>query len=80
MPELTEDEYDSLYDFITHHKYPTGSSKKQRRVIRQKCKEHLTVQDGILMCSTLGSSKVPSLEKEGNFTGGEDREGEEADH
>ena len=77
MPELTEDEY---HDFITHHKYPTGYSKNQRRVIRRKCKEHLTVQDGILMYSTLGSSKVPSLEKEGNFTGGEDREGEEADH
>ena len=66
IAKMTEDEYDILYDFIAYQKC---SSKNKRRVILWKCKEHFTVQDSILMYTTLGSSKVLSLEKEGNFTG-----------
>ena len=35
-------EYDHLYNYAAFRRYPTGSSKNQRRIIRHKCIEHFT--------------------------------------
>ena len=55
---LTEIEYDQLYDYVAFSRYPTGSSKNQRRIIRHKCIEHFRVKDGVLYYSAVGTSKV----------------------
>ncbi len=44
-------DYDVLYAFVAFKRYPTGSSKNQRRIIRRKCNEHFSVQEGVLYYS-----------------------------
>ena len=68
MPELTETEYDHLFDYVAFSRYPTGS-KNQRRIIRRKCNEHFTVKEGLLYYSALGTSKVSELKKTGDYSG-----------
>ena len=58
---LTAIEYDQLYEYAAFHRYPTGSSKNQRRIIRRRCLEHFRAEDGVLYYSSVGSSKVSQL-------------------
>ena len=55
---LTELEYDHLYDYAAFSRYPTGSSKNQRRIIRRKCIEHFRAEDGVLYYSAVGTTQV----------------------
>ena len=57
---LTETEYDHLYDYAAYNRYPTGSSKNQRRIIRRKCIEHFRAENGVLYYSAVGTSKAVS--------------------
>ena len=54
----TEIEYDHLYDYAAFSRYPTGSFKNQRRIIRRKFIEHFRAEDGVLYYSAVGTSKV----------------------
>ena len=47
-------EYDHLYNYAAFSRYPTGSSKNQRRIIRHKCIEHFRTEDGVLYYSACG--------------------------
>ena len=58
---MTAIEYDQLYEYATFHRYPTGSSKNQRRIIWRRCLEHFRAEDGILYYSSVGTSKVSQL-------------------
>ena len=45
-------EYDDhLYNYVAFSRYPTGSSKNQRHIIRHKCIEHFRAEDGVLCYS-----------------------------
>ena len=57
---LTEIEYDHLYNYAAFNQYPIGSSKNQRRIIRRKCVEHLSAENGVLYYSAVGTSKAAS--------------------
>lgn len=43
---------------LTDGRYPPGSSKNQRRIIRRKCIEHFRAEDGVLYYSAVSTSKV----------------------
>ena len=59
---LTAIEYDHLYDYAAFSRYPTGSSKNLRRIIRRKCIEHFRAENGVLYYSavSVGTSKAAS--------------------
>ena len=44
--------YDDVYEFLTFHRYPTGFSKNQKRVLRRKSQDHFRVKRGLLFYST----------------------------
>ena len=50
---LSETEYDHLYDYAAFRRYPTGSCKNQRRIIRRKCIEHFRADGGIVYYSAV---------------------------
>ena len=52
---LTAIEYDQLNEYAAFHRYPTGSSKNQRRIIRRRCLENFRAEDGVLYYSQLAS-------------------------
>ena len=50
--DIMELNYDDVYDFLTFHRYPTGFSKNQKRVLRRKSHDHFRVKRGLLFYST----------------------------
>ena len=60
---LSEMEYDHLYDYAACRRYPTGSCKNQRRIIRRKCIEHFRAEGGILYYSAVATSKVSEQDR-----------------
>ena len=60
---LSETEYDHLYDYAAFRRYPTGSCKNQRRIIRRKCIEHFRAEGGILYYSAVATSKVSEQDR-----------------
>jgi len=57
---LTELECDHLYDYAAFGRYPTGSSKNQRRIIQRKCIKHFRAEDGVLYYSAVGTTQAAS--------------------
>jgi hypothetical protein len=43
-----EEEYRQVYEFIANHKYPTGFSKNQKRILRRKCQDSFCIRSGLL--------------------------------
>lgn len=51
--ELTEEDFDGIYQYLAFGRYPTSSSKNERRVIRRRAKAHYRVNNGrLLFCVT----------------------------
>ena len=46
---LTEVEYDAVYNFLQHHRYPDGFDKAQKRALRRKANDHFRVSKGLLL-------------------------------
>ena len=53
---LSEMEYDPLYDYAAFRRYPTGSCKNQRHIIRHTCIEHFRAEGGILYYSAVATA------------------------
>ena len=51
-------DYDNIYEFLLYHRYPTGFSKNQKRILRRKSQEHFRVKQGLLFYSRVPRSKT----------------------
>ena len=60
---MAEDDYDGLYEYLAFSKYPTGSSKNQRRILRRKARVHYGVKSGRLLYSATSSATASLNEK-----------------
>ena len=55
---VMEPNYDDIYEFLTFHRYPTGFSKNQKRVLRRKSQEYFRVKWGLLFYSKVPKSRA----------------------
>ena len=54
----TDMEYIEIYNFLALRRYPTGSSKNTKRILRRKNTENFRVKRGILFYSKIPKSRA----------------------
>ncbi len=45
------EDYEEIYQFLIFHRYPTGFSKNQKRVLRRRSQDYFRVKKGVLFYS-----------------------------
>ena len=53
-----DENYHEVYEFLVFHRYPTGFSKNQKRILRRRSQEHLYVKRGELLYSRIPNSRA----------------------